>query len=212
MDTFSYIALAIYCVFLLTAIILTLIWGEANFDRVKLSGPFQVGHQDYMCKKQGIFVSVWYPMDKEEHYNTLTSKTNSYWFRYGYKSRLGLTKATSSWGTEDHPSPWFYKYLDDVRMNTVQNGKLSLFFSEASGDEPIKKLTPMIYCHGLACMRTAQSISCKDFASHGFLVFSIDHYDGTANYTRKQILGTETVEEKYWTSMHDVKDKDLRIE
>lgn len=58
-------------------------------------------------------------MDKEEHYNTLNSKTNSYWFRYGYKSRLGLTKATSSWGTEDHPSPWFYKYLDDVRMNTV---------------------------------------------------------------------------------------------
>jgi len=67
MDTFSYIALGIYCVFLLTAIILTLIWGEANFDRVKLSGPFQVGHQDYMCQKEGIFISVWYPMDKEEH-------------------------------------------------------------------------------------------------------------------------------------------------
>ena len=138
-----------------------------------------------MCKKEGIFISVWYPMDIEEHERTLNSKTNSYWFRYGYKSRLGLTKATSSWGTEDHPSPWFYKYLDDVRMNTVQNGKLSKVFSEATGDEPKKKLHPMVYCHGLACMRTAQSVSCKDFASHGFLVFSIDHYDGTANYTRK---------------------------
>lgn len=119
MDVFSYVALAIYCIFLLTAIILSLIWGEANFDRVKLTGPFQVGHQDYMCKKNGIYVSVYYPMDKDEHRRSLTRQTNAFWFRYGYKSRLGLTKATASWGTEDHPSPWFYKYIDDVRMDVV---------------------------------------------------------------------------------------------
>jgi len=67
MDVFSYVALVVYCVFLLTAIILSLIWGEANFDRVKMSGPFEVGHKDYMDKTNGIYVSVWYPMDKDEH-------------------------------------------------------------------------------------------------------------------------------------------------
>jgi hypothetical protein len=76
-------------------------------------------------------------------------------------------------------------------MNVVQNGKLAKIFREAVGDEPIRKLTPMFYYHGLACMRTAQSVSCKDFASHGLLVISIDHFDGTANYSRKQQLGTD---------------------
>jgi hypothetical protein len=51
MDVFSYIALGIYCTFLGTAIILNLIWGEANFERIKMTGPFEVGHQDYICKK-----------------------------------------------------------------------------------------------------------------------------------------------------------------
>ena len=83
-----------------------------------MTGPFEVAHKDYLCKN-GLTVSVWYPMDRDEHKRSLNNKTNSFWFRYGYKSRLGLTKATSSWGTEDHPSPWFYKYLDDVKMNTV---------------------------------------------------------------------------------------------
>jgi len=78
------VALAIYCIFLLTAIILTLIWGEANFDRVKMTGPFQVGHLDYMCKKTGIYVSVWYPMDQDEYDRTISRRNNTFWFRYGY--------------------------------------------------------------------------------------------------------------------------------
>lgn len=83
-------------------------------------------------------------------------------------------------------------------MDTVQDGILSKVFIE-------RELVPMIYCHGLTANRVTQSVTCRDFASHGFLIFSIDHFDGTAQYARKQ-----NGEEKYWSSMHDVLDKKLR--
>ena len=119
MDVFSYIALAIYCTFLAIAILCSLIFGEANFDRTKMTGPFEVGHKDIFCRKDGTTISVWYPMDREEYDKTINEKgRNTYYMRYGYTSRLGIAKATSSWGTEDHVSPWFFKYVDDVKMNT----------------------------------------------------------------------------------------------
>ena len=199
MDVFSMIALAIYCTFLGLAIAFSIIFGEGNFNGVKMTGPFEVGHKEFYSKKDGTMVSVWYPMDREEHKKTIGLKgRNSYWFRYGYKSRVGLAKATANWGTEDNVHPWFFKYLDDVKMDTVQDGNLSKAFNE-------RELVPMIYCHGLTANRTTQSITCRDFASHGFLVFSLDHFDGTCNYARKQ-----NGEEKYWSSMHDVLDKKLR--
>ena len=59
-------------------------------------------------------------MDIEE-YDTEIGKSgkNSYWFRHGYRSRMGLTKATAEWGKENSPNPWMYKYLDETKMNTV---------------------------------------------------------------------------------------------
>lgn len=155
MEVFSVVALVIYCIFLLSAILASVIYGECNFNTVKLTGPFQVAHMDAYCSKDGTAISVWYPMDKEEYNNTINQKNkNSFWLRYGYTSRLGMTKATSSWGTEDHAHPWVFKYIDDIKMDTVEHGKLAKVFREAEGEEPIKKLVPMIYCHGLACNRT----------------------------------------------------------
>ena len=45
-----------------------------------------------------------------------------------------------------------------------------------------KPLIPVILLHGLAGSRTSQSGSCRDMASHGYIVFSIDHNDGSAHY------------------------------
>lgn len=59
-------------------------------------------------------------MDREDYKQTLKedSSRNSLMFRHGYSSRLGLAKATAPYGTENYRNPWFFKYLDDVRMNT----------------------------------------------------------------------------------------------
>jgi uncharacterized membrane protein len=40
MDVFSYVALGIYCTFLAFSIIVALIFGEANFNKMKMIGPY----------------------------------------------------------------------------------------------------------------------------------------------------------------------------
>ena len=78
-----------------------------------------MGHKD-LFTKDGIEISVYYPMDIEE-YNQEIRKPgkNTFWFRHGYRSRLGLSKATSDWGKDNAANPWMFKYLDDVKMYTV---------------------------------------------------------------------------------------------
>ena len=119
LEVFSYIALAIYCSFLLFAISTSLIWGENNLSTVYMLGPYEVGHQDFHTSVEGIACSAYYPMDKEEYYKNIhQTGRNTPWLRYGYKSRLGVTKATAQWGSDYHVDPWMYKYLDDVYMYT----------------------------------------------------------------------------------------------
>lgn len=59
--------------------------------------------------------------------------------------------------------------------------------------------------HGLSGSRTTQSGTCRDFASHGYIVFALSHHCGTANYSCKR-----NGEEKYWTSMQDHRSIELR--
>jgi hypothetical protein len=40
MDVYSIIALIIFSLFLATSIIFTMIYGAANFDKLKLTGPY----------------------------------------------------------------------------------------------------------------------------------------------------------------------------
>lgn len=59
-----------------------------------MSGPYQVGHQDIYSEKDGIVLSVYYPMDIEEYKRTINKPgRNSYWLRNGYEGRLGIAKA-----------------------------------------------------------------------------------------------------------------------
>lgn len=66
-------------------------------------------------------------------------------------------------------------------------------------------LIPVILLHGLSGSRTSQSGSCRDMASHGYLVFSIDHHDGSAHYSRK-----EDGSELFWNENQTLLDKELR--
>ena len=119
MDVYSLVALIIYSLFLILTLVAIIIFGEGNVDSFKLTGPFAVGHKDLFTTEDGVEMSVYYPMDKEEYTDTIQKEPhrNSLIFRHGYKSRLGLSKCTAKYGTDDHKHPWFFKYLDDVRMN-----------------------------------------------------------------------------------------------
>ena len=59
-------------------------------------------------------------MDMDEYDKEIVKPgKNSYWLRHGYRSRLGLSKATSDWGKDNPSNPWMFKYLDEVTMDTV---------------------------------------------------------------------------------------------
>ena len=110
-----------------------------------------MGHQD-LFTKDGIAVSVYYPMDTEEYEKEIVKPgKNSYWFRHGYRSRLGLSKSTADWGKDNPSNPWMFKYLDEVKMDTVQEGKIAEIFSK---DENPNKITPVFLLHGLTGTRT----------------------------------------------------------
>lgn len=64
----------------------------------------------------------------------------------------------------------------------------------------------MLYSHGLTSCRTFQSGSCRDYASHGYIVFSIDHHDGTCNYSK-----LKSGDDKYWSSMMNPDDWNIWI-
>lgn len=54
----------------------------------------------------------------------------------------------------------------------------------------LKTLTPMIFVHGFGGNNVSNVGLCREFASHGHVVFSIDTHDGTCEYTEKE-NGTE---------------------
>ena len=63
----------------------------------------------------------------------------------------------------------------------------------------------MILCHGLCGSKTSQSGSCRDLASHGYIVFSLDHFDGSAHYSIK-----ENGEELYWSTEQNLTEVQVR--
>ena len=69
-----------------------------------------------------------------------------------------------------------FKYLEQCYLNTVTDGALSPDFKE-------QPLVPIVYVHGLTCTGTSQAGSCRDFASHGYIVFAVTHFDGSAYYS-----------------------------
>ena len=48
--------------------------------------------------------------------------------------------------------------------------------------------------------------TCRDLASHGYLVFSIDHEDGTSSYT----VSKDGKKEIYYENRHMLYDADVR--
>ena len=46
-----------------------------------------------------------------------------------------------------------------------------------------KRIIPIIFSHGLTACRAFYSSLCIELASFGFIVFVLDHHDGSCSYT-----------------------------
>jgi len=48
-------------------VLLAFLYGDTNLDRVKVTGPYEVGHREFRSGTLGSEVSVFYPVDRN-HY------------------------------------------------------------------------------------------------------------------------------------------------
>lgn len=88
LEEYNIVAEVIFCTILFFGILVSILYGEGNFNRLELTGRYEVGHKEIYISKTGNAVSVFYPMDKEVHKKILDedSDRNSKWMRYGYKT------------------------------------------------------------------------------------------------------------------------------
>lgn len=96
--------------------------------------------------------------------------------------------------------------LLDVCMDVVNKGKLHNLFSENIGTT----LIPIVFSHGVTSNRTMSSGTCRDLASHGYIVFAIDHHDGTCSYYEND-KGEGTTHSGDFLFLLDLRKKQLAI-
>lgn len=103
------------------------------------------------------------------------------WLSHGDKTLLGLRKIAAPYGSGKAAPSFFFRPLRKVKMDVISYGKISSDFITA-----IDGIIPIIFCHGLGSNRTMHSGTCKDFASHGYIVFVQDYHDDTSSYIEDQ--------------------------
>jgi hypothetical protein len=158
----------------LGSVTILILFGETDFSRLKMTGPYEVGYKEFRTTKLDNEVSVFYPINRKYHAANI-GRRNTRWLRHGDKTLLGLVRASVPYGNENHPPVFVFRHLRKIMMDTVFNGDIDPDFTN-------KPLIPIIYSHGLSSNRTMHSGSSRDLASHGYIVFSIDHMDETSSY------------------------------
>ena len=87
-----------------------------------------------------------------------------------------MIKGLIKFGADIVPATPFY-YLQSVKQRVMVDAPLVKL---PDSDKHEGKFIPVIFSHGVGNTMSWFSTICKDFASQGFIVFSIEHNDGTA--------------------------------
>lgn len=117
----STIGLTLLC---LTALVL---FGETDFNKLILNGPYEVGFKEFRTDKYDNEVSVYYPVDKAYHAKHI-GKRNTLWTRHGDETLQGLARASGrqSYGGQGKMEPvHLMRHLRKVYMNTVYDGEMA---------------------------------------------------------------------------------------
>jgi hypothetical protein len=125
-QTLSIISLSVLAV----SICFLIFFGDSDFSRMKLRGPYQVGYREFRTDKLGNEVSVFYPVDKPDYKRHMRKSysNNTLWLRHGDHTLLGLAKASVAYGRDDHPRSCWFRYLRRIRMDTATDAPISKDF------------------------------------------------------------------------------------
>ena len=142
----------------------------------EITGAYEVGYKEFRLQNQKqTAISVFYPW----FYDTASEKREPQvkWFRDGWTSLKGFWMAWT-FGKQST------KYEEIIHSDTlIFNMKVHLrapFHDDFV--KGYKKMMPIIFSPGIMGTRTLSSNICRNLASHGCIVYSIEHTDGTAWY------------------------------
>jgi platelet-activating factor acetylhydrolase len=139
---------------------------------LKPTGSFPVGHIDMEFINPNdinstILTRVFYPSSSNNSINTnYDTWIPSLSYYGGYGKVYNLPTFISK--------PSMRLIIGDLRLNSTYG--LPILNEQ-------KQLPILIFSHGLYGNRTTYSMICSEFASHGWLVFSIEHHDGSASHS-----------------------------
>jgi len=152
--------------------------GDASFSNMgPVSGPYQVGYRKiFLTQSKGKNAcSVFYPVDQGAEAG---DESPVFMFDYG-QAQL------DHWATIPPKLP-------KMLLRTLLNVTLPVLNRpQPSADFTKKKLIPLLFSHGNRCTRNLYFGLLREFASHGFLVISIDSHDGTCMFTTNGEKGDE---------------------
>lgn len=162
-------------------LLLYLVYGTGDLSKFSTRGLFAVGFKEFYVKKTSCAVSVFYPMDKST-YNKAVYKCRR-WLNYrkGDKFIKMLCQANKAFSFDPNVKlepTWKYYFWRDITMDVCPDGEIAQFFK--SGEF---KLCPIVFSHGMKGSRCMYSTICQEMASHGYIVFALDHHDGSCPYT-----------------------------
>ena len=159
-----YFSLAVYA----AVVALFVVMGKVR--KVAPSGPYGVGFRQFVIKKETTpTVSVFYPIRREE-YDRL--KSNHDGIVQWWTSETAGIDASSVWYKPY--SPVLLYELMAYKIEAIPNKELHPDFATGG-----KKLTPVIYCHGLSSIRHKSSSIVNNLVSYGCIVYCLDFTDGT---------------------------------
>ncbi|KAF6115540.1 phospholipase A2 group VII [Phyllostomus discolor] len=136
--------------------------GQAKIP--KGSGPYSVGCTDLMSKytPKSTFLRLYYPSEPSDHPDTVWIPNKEYF--YGLSKFLG--------------THWLMGKILNVLFGSMK--------TPASWNSPMRtgeKYPLIVLSHGLGAFRTIYSAIGNELASHGFIVATVEHRDGSASAT-----------------------------
>ena len=90
-----------------------------------------------------------------------------------------VLKVAAWYKKERMASEWLHHYMQTIKMQVEHKGPISIDFRSE------KQLIPVIFSHGYTATRLFYTVVGREMASHGYIVFLIDHHDGSCPYTKK---------------------------
>ena len=198
-----------YLIHVLKFIALLTTIGLSRSREYDVEGPYGVGFREFkLTTGNQAKVAVYYPIDKDfyEANKNNPSKNIS-------RMRDGVKTATGVGIGFNVLTPIFFRYYISLRIQVIHNYPLHKDFAE--GD---KKLTPIIFSHGLIVNRTNHSSICRELASHGCIVYALDHTDGSSSFfldtttdQPKEVYYTEYNPKIHGNSQNDYRRKQMSI-